>query len=301
MSTNTIRQRPLPPDLLTAYVPRSLQRPGGSPTRLANGGLPPVSALITVGQAGAKWMGSPATVAAIAALAGELVAMGAAPLRLTEVHRDVTVQATARAQYLRWVAAGRPDPRTPGFDAGTMKAAFVAEPGQSNHGWGGAMDIDVDALEFPGVKRASDAALETFWGVAARHGFTPVISHPTMQSEAWHFDHLGHPSPLAGILSLYRVNKAVGGYAATARAANVLAGVDLTSKTADQRMWAYVQARLMLGGFWVGAAGADGLPGKNTIAGLAAADIVATSSEQPAIVVAALDERRVSLDAVAAL
>lgn len=60
------------------------------------------------------------------------------------------------------------------------KKAFSPPPGGSLHEAGRAMDLDLDALNMP---------LKDFWPIAARHGFSPIISAPdSTKSEAWHFD-----------------------------------------------------------------------------------------------------------------
>ena len=54
------------------------------------------------------------------------------------------------------------------------------------HNGGRAIDVDVNTLKAAYGKEYLDA----FWPVAARHGFTPVITRPEEgKSESWHYDH----------------------------------------------------------------------------------------------------------------
>jgi hypothetical protein len=120
----------------------------------------------------------------------EAVRKAGGDLRITELHRDVAVQQAARAKYDRWVAAGKPKPGTAGFNAATMKNAFVATPGRSMHNAGRAIDVHLAPLKFPGV--AADKQLDVLWGIARPLGWSPVIKAPDEgASEAWHFDHWG--------------------------------------------------------------------------------------------------------------
>lgn len=117
----------------------------------------------------------------------EAVQAAGGDFRVTELHRDVGVQQTARAKYDRWVRAGKPKPGTSGFDASTMKAAYVATPGRSMHNAGRAIDVNLAALKFPGV--APDKQLDKLWELARACGWSPVIrTADERASEAWHFD-----------------------------------------------------------------------------------------------------------------
>lgn len=110
--------------------------------------------------------------------------------RVTDCYRATSEQAAARARYERWIAAGSPSTKSAAFDAQTMKAAFVAKAGRSNHNAGRAVDLDVGALRFPHV--AADRQLDTLWEIARPIGWRPIIKAPTEgASESWHFDYLG--------------------------------------------------------------------------------------------------------------
>ena len=126
------------------------------------------------------------TAAALLAL-HEAVQSAGGDFRVTELHRDVSVQQAARAKYDRWVAAGKPKPGSAGFNASTMKSAFVATPGRSMHNAGRACDINLGVLKFPGV--AADKQLDKLWELAKACGWSPVIrTADERASEAWHFD-----------------------------------------------------------------------------------------------------------------
>lgn len=116
-------------------------------------------------------------------------------LRITECHRDVSVQMAARAKYDAWVAAGKPKPGTAAFNSKTMKSDYVATPGKSNHNAGRAIDVHIGALHFPGV--AANQQLDKLWEIAKPIGWSPIIkSADEGASEAWHFDFWGE---LAGV------------------------------------------------------------------------------------------------------
>ncbi len=119
-----------------------------------------------------------------------------ADFRVTELHRDIGVQALARAKYDRWVAAGKPKPGTSGFNSKTMKAAYVAPPGRSGHNAGRSQDNDTGKLVFPGV--APDKQLDKLWEIAIPIGWKPVIKEAKEgASESWHLD---YPGELAGVM-----------------------------------------------------------------------------------------------------
>lgn len=116
-------------------------------------------------------------------------------LRVTDCHRSVATQAAARAKYDAWVAAGKPRPGSARYDAATMKAAFVARPGESNHNGGRAVDIDLQRLAFSGEHPGR--YLDRLWALAMPLGWSPVIRAPDERaSEAWHLDFYGD---LAGV------------------------------------------------------------------------------------------------------
>lgn len=259
---------PLPDETPTSYLP-------GGRTRLHDQQVPHLSMVRTVGQLGAghNFKLTRGSVWDLRALQVALVALGVEPVRITEAFRDYRVQAQVRQAYELWVAAGRPEPHKPGWVSG-MKTAYAARPGRSNHGWGGAIDIDVGALQMPGVKRGSDAALDLFWDLALQHGFTPIIGQPDVDmSECWHFDHLG---PLVKVRNLFReVAKTQSAYRGqesgqVAAAGCALAGTRPPTEKGSPTV-AYIQARLSLAGHFCGFI--DGIWGPKTRAVLKALNI----------------------------
>jgi hypothetical protein len=252
------------PHILTSYVSG-----GNGKTRLRGNQIPNMGQLLKVGDAPKHaFRASPATCRAIDKLHLAMVSEGMEPLRITEAHRDAGVQAAARQGYEAWLEAGKPDPHSTAWRPG-MKRDYVARPGTSNHGWGGAIDIDVEALLAPGCERGSDEALSLFWQLAKGCGLTPIIAEPmATASEAWHFDHLG---PLRAVRKLYdeaakEHSRYRGGYSHTARVGTALAG-GLPQQTDAH----FIQARLLIAGVWVGLV--DGAIGPMTRAGLEEAGI----------------------------
>jgi len=183
----------------------------------------------------------------------EAVTARGGDLRITECHRDVGVQKAARAKYDKWAAAGKPKPGTPGFDAATMKAAFVAAPGRSGHNAGRSIDIHLGMLNFPGTP--ADKQLDVFWELAKPIGWEPIIKNADEgASEAWHFDFVGD---LAGV-------KARLGYEQWALCGAILVGHgDLVTFAAA------IQALLSRAGYDLGKI--DGLAGAKTNQALAQA------------------------------
>ena len=117
--------------------------------------------------------------------------------RVTELHRDVGVQALARAKFERWKAAGEPKPGTAAFNNKTMKAAYVALPGRSGHNAGRSIDVDTGKLVFPGV--AANLQLDKLWEIAKPLGWKPVIKEAKEGSkESWHLD---YPGELWGVMN----------------------------------------------------------------------------------------------------
>jgi len=183
----------------------------------------------------------------------DAVANAGGDFRVTECHRDVGVQKAARAKYDRWVSAGKPKPGTPGFDAATMKAAFVAAPGRSGHNAGRSIDVHLSELKFPGLP--ANQQLDKLWELAKPLGWSPAIRTPDeAASEAWHFDFIGD---LAGVKSRL-------GYEQWALCGAILVGHgDLSGFDAE------VQALLCRAGFDIGAI--DGKIGARTRGALSAA------------------------------
>jgi hypothetical protein len=256
----------LSPDQPTAYIS------GG--TRLSDGSVPHLSMVRTVGQIpGDRWRLAATAARDWELLQQDVVAAGGELVRLTDAWRDQATQARKRAGYDLWTSHGRPVPNKAGWQAG-MSVTYASKPGQSGHGWGGSVDIDVGALLFPGCERGSNAALAKFWKLAAARGWHPIIANPSAnQSEAWHFDHLGS---LAVARHAFdegaKTDHEMHGdeYANTARVGCVLAGTMPATLVKDMNV-AYIQARLALAGHYPGPI--DGDPGDLTNAALKAAGI----------------------------
>lgn len=118
----------------------------------------------------------------------DAVSAAGGDFRVTDCHRDVTVQGAARKKYDFWVASGKP--KGAAYNSKTMKNDYVALPGKSNHNGGRAIDIDLGSLKFPGVAR--DKQLDKLWEIATPLGWSHVIKAPTEGvSESWHFDFQG--------------------------------------------------------------------------------------------------------------
>lgn len=138
----------------------------------------------------------PEVAPALLALSDAVAAAGG-DFRVTECHRDVEVQRTAHQKYKNWLEAKRPKPGTTGWNASTMKSAFVAEPGRSGHNAGRSIDIHIDALRFSGVTVRMQ--LDKLWEIAIPLGWKPIIKSPDEgASESWHFD---YPGELSGVMS----------------------------------------------------------------------------------------------------
>lgn len=198
---------------------------------------------------------APDACAALHALHFAVLAAGG-DFRVTSATRSLNTQRAARAKYDRWVAAGKPAPGSAGFDASTMKAAYVAEPGYSFHNAGRAIDVDLASLQFPGVP--ADRQLDRLWELAKPLGWSPVIrSADEGAKEAWHFDFYG---PWAKTLARR-------GYAETAMAACLDIGGTGYGRDAERE----VQAQLHRAGFDPGAI--DGALGAKTRAALVAVGV----------------------------
>lgn len=200
---------------------------------------------------------APDSAAALLAL-HQAVAGAGGKLRITDGFRDLAEQAAAREKYLRWVAAGKPARSSPTFDDETMKAAHVNPPGRSFHGAGRAIDVDLAALQFPGV--AADRQLEVLWEFAKSTGWQPIISEPRMGvAESWHFEHYGEWAPVLDVLP----NPTV----AMCACLDVGQGEGALTKPRER----FVQAQLHRAGYDVG--DVDGDLGPNTFAGLTLAGV----------------------------
>lgn len=188
--------------------------------------------------------------------------------RVTELHRDVKIQMAARAKYDNWVAAGKPPASSSNFDSKTMKAAYVATPGKSNHNGGRAIDFHVGMLNFPGVPK--NKQLDKMWEVCIPLGWTPVIKTADEgASESWHLDFKGE---LEGVFSRL-------GYEQGAMAGALLVG----HAGAFQSYERVLQALLQRAGYSIGSI--DGAIGPKTKGALAGA-----LSLTPAVVEAAVSK-----------
>lgn len=253
---NQIVLVPLTPGTVTAYI-------AGGRTRTTSNQVPHLAECITVERArSVGWQLTPGAASDYAALQVDLMDSGAEPSRLTDANRPPAMQGPARKAFENWVAAGRPSPGSTAFHKATMKTAFVAPLDGSNHQWGGAIDIDVEALYWPDLPRGGDAALARFWVLAKKRGFTPIITSPHVhQSESWHFDHWG---PLASVYAEFRKRKHADAYTQAARCGCALAGsLNPENRRAVQM---YAQARLHLAGYWCGPV--DGILGATSQAAL---------------------------------
>jgi len=167
------------------------------------------------------------------------------PFTVTDCYRDPETQRKARIRYLRWVSAGKPAVGTPAWNDKTMKADFVAEPGQSFHNAGRAIDFSIGALKVP---------LARVWEIAIPLGWSPVIEKPdTTASEAWHLDFMGPWAPVKQRL----------GYTQAAIAACLDIGYGHNGSTTEM----FIQAQLQRLGHDIGKI--DGILGKKTQAAIA--------------------------------
>lgn len=233
----------LPKDLLTSYAT------GRRGTRQPVSHKPwPESELITVGAADPNgigaWKATPGHMEALVKLDLAWEKAKGRRIRLTEVLRPYATVVEARAKYERWVAANRPT-KPPAFDERTMKSAFVLPPNSTNHQWGGAVDLDVEAM------CDDDEDLAELWAIGRPLGFRPIIAEPHLhQSEAWHFDHMG---PLDRAYATHKAVDPAHAYAWVAQYGCILAGTFVGDKLVARA----AQARLALVGQYVGAPDGD--------------------------------------------
>ena len=210
----------------------------------------PRSGLTSLAKLGKAGVAHPEVAPALLALS-EAVAAAGGDFRVTECHRDVAVQKAARAKYDNWVQAGKPKPGAPGWNAATMKNAFVAAPGRSGHNAGRSIDVHLGMLKFPGVP--ADKQLDKLWELAIPLGWKPIIkSADEGASEAWHFD---YPGELSGVMARL-------GYEQWA-----LCGALLVGHGDIQGFPAVTQALLCRAGYDIGKI--DGAIGPKSIAALA--------------------------------
>lgn len=226
-----------------ASIASSYQKSGGT------GG--PRSSLTPLCRLGKAGIAVPEMATALKALSDAVAARGG-DFRVTECHRDVAVQQAARAKYDSWVKAGKPAPGSAGWNAATMKNAYVAQPGRSGHNAGRSIDVHLAELKFP---VAANKQLDVLWECAIPLGWKPIIREADEGAkEAWHFDYWGE---LTGVLERL-------GYEQAALCGAILVGHgDLSGFDA------VVQALLCRAGFNIG--NIDGKIGPKTRSSLAQA------------------------------
>ena len=212
----------------------------------------------------------PEVAPALLALHNAVTAAGG-DFRVTELHRDVSVQVAARAKYDRWVAAGKPSRTSPNYNAATMKSDFVALPGKSNHNGGRAIDFHVGMTNFPGVPK--DKQLDKVWELCRPLGWRPIIKAPDEgASESWHLDYWG---------------ELTGAYDRLGYEQGALCGALLVGHAGEWQTYErVVQALLQRAGFAIGEL--DGAVGSKTLGALATA--LKTSTIEAQAKVKAKDE-----------
>lgn len=235
------------------------------------------------------WSCPPGLAAALATLDETMRAMGSRGVRLVELGRSWAFQAAEREKYDTWVASGRPEPTSARYVRERMRSTFLARPGESFHQAGCAIDIDVDALDLPGVEPREQLA--AFWALSRPLGFRPIIAEPDpSQSECWHFD--WWPDRVRCIYGILKQRDRLA-YAHTALAMSVLTR-RFVGRDAGARM---VQARLLVAGHDAG--WTDGVIGPRTLAGLASAGVTGVTANTPSgVLLAALDERGIGIKAM---
>lgn len=160
-------------------------------------------------------------------LKGELV--------LSDLFRSYEMQLQAHADFV----AGR-------------KTAYSPPPGGSLHEAGRGMDIDLSKIKVP---------LKTFWEIAAKHGFYPIIDKPTASAdEAWHFDRRGSHQL---VYDYYSTGKGTNFKPYKAMAASAIVAINVKVDTFnDHQKEAQLQFGLVRLGKIIG--NVDGLIGRKT-------------------------------------
>lgn len=156
-------------------------------------------------------------------------------LILSDLFRSYEMQFQAHADFV----AGR-------------KTAYSPPPGGSMHEAGRGMDIDLKSIKVP---------LKTFWEIAAKHGFYPIIDAPKATvDEAWHFDCRGSHQI---VYDYYASGKGTNfkPYKAMAASAILAIGVQVDS-FGDHQKEAQLQFGLVRLGKVIG--NVDGLIGRKT-------------------------------------
>jgi len=200
----------------------------------------------------------PDVVAALAGLEADLANAGG-KLALSDLFRSYDMQLASYMDY----KSGK-------------KTAFSPPPGGSLHEGGRAIDLSLDDLNMP---------LKKFWPIAAKRGFTPIISTPDSgASESWHFELRGSHTL---VYAYYKAGKAKNfdsPYKAMAASAIVSAGVKVDAFT--NQLGAYIQSGLIRLGH--DPKGLDGGIGPNTRKALTQAGIEDADLDQ---LVAAVDAK----------
>lgn len=262
-----------------------------TPYRVKGGGTP-----LVVGDRSNAWKASRGAATALVDMAAEWYRRAKTPLVLVDAARDGSVQAHGRAKYEAWLAAGKPAENSSKFVPSAMKNVFVGKANESNHQWGGAVDLGVAEM-----CEGDDAKLSLLWDVADDFGFMPIISRPSLQiDECWHFDRLG---PLAKVRDMFRARAATrhSSYVLTATVGCLLAG----TYVGDRQMERLAQARLALaaalveGGKSPGAP--DGVLGRMTQESAASVGLTVEPGVSASTILNQLDERQLGHAELAAL
>lgn len=136
------------------------------------------------------------------------------------------------------------------------KKAYSPPAGGSMHEAGRAIDIDLKAIGMP---------LAEFWTLAARFGFTPIISKPNPAlPEAWHFDHRGSHQRVYDYIRSGKAGEQHSPYQQMAISAILFAGLEIDNLP-NQNV-AIVQSGLIRLGYDIGPI--DGINGRRTQAAL---------------------------------
>lgn len=292
---NLIALDTIPDGIASSYGPggATRQRVGGRVTPWRYEDLTSCAALGR--RTNSVWKLSRGTARDLVALNDDMRAAGSPGLRLTEGWRPFGVSEAEHEKWLAWRAAGSPDPDSTQFVKGRMRTAYVAPAGRSFHNSGLAIDIDVELLGFPGL--SGDDALGVFWDLAAARGFTPIIVAPKSgQSESWHFDHLGPLTRVVEAFVAHRKESRVYAdpYGLTAWVGCILSGQVIGPKALER----YLQARLLLAGFWAGVP--DGVIGPKTLAALATAGVSMPRGTPASVLIGKLDELEIGVADLAA-
>ena len=124
------------------------------------------------------------------------------------------------------------------------KKAYSPPPGGSMHEAGRAFDLDLDLIK--------KLTLQKFWGIAAKHGLSPIINSPDIKvSEAWHFDCRGSHALVYEYYKSGNADNFKKPYTAMAASAIVSTGQKVDALGDDPRI-GYVQSGLIRLGLNIG-------------------------------------------------